>query len=82
MGDAGEGVDNGWIGGHTSGDLYGDIHLRLEGPLANPRYSALLTGTVHGDIYLNFSSTGTYDTSFTNGEKRTAPPWRDPMPPP
>lgn len=69
----GEGVssDNGWIGGHTSGDLYGDIHLRLaEGAIGKSTvFGTVNGGTVHGDIYLEFSSsTGTYDTSFTNGE--------------
>ncbi|WP_354833539.1 autotransporter domain-containing protein [Akkermansia muciniphila] len=69
----GEGIssNNGWIGGHTSGDLYGDIHLRLaEGAIGKSTVFGVVNGgTVHGDIYLEFSSsTGTYDTSFTNGE--------------
>lgn len=69
----GEGIssNNGWIGGHTSGDLYGDIHLRLaEGAIGKSTVFGVVNGgTVHGNIYLEFSSsTGTYDTSFTNGE--------------
>lgn len=69
----GEGIssNNGWIGGHTSGDLYGDIHLRLaEGAIGKSTVFGVVNGgAVHGDIYLEFSSsTGTYDTSFTNGE--------------
>ncbi len=69
----GEGIssNNGWIGGHTSGDLYGDIHLRLaEGAIGKSTvFGVVNAGTVYGDIYLEFSSsTGTYDTSFTSGE--------------
>lgn len=69
----GKGVSsaNGWIGGHTSGDLFGDIHLRLaEGAVGKSTvFGVVNAGTVHGDIYLEFSSsTGTYDTSFTMGE--------------
>lgn len=68
---AGTSSDNGWIGGHTTGDLYGDIHLRLaEGAIGKSTvFGVVNAGTVHGDIYLEFSSsTGVYDTSFTTGE--------------
>lgn len=61
---------NGWIGGHTSGDLYGNIHLCLaEGAIGKSTvFGVVNAGTVHGDIYLEFSSsTGVYDTSFTTG---------------
>lgn len=69
----GEGINttNGWIGGHTTGDLYGDMHLRMaEGAIGKSTvFGVVNAGTVHGDIYLEFSSsTGTYDISFTNGE--------------
>lgn len=69
----GEGVvsNNGWIGGHTSGDLYGNINLRFaEGSIGKSTvFGAVNAGTVHGDIYLEFSSsTGNFDTSFTAGE--------------
>lgn len=69
----GEGVisDNGWIGGHTSDDLYGDINLRFaEGSIGKSTvFGTVNAGTVHGDIYLEFSSsTGNFDTSFTAGE--------------
>lgn len=69
----GEGVvsNNGWIGGHTSGDLYGNINLRFaEGSIGKSTvFGAVNAGTVHGDIYLEFSSsTGNFDTSFTVGE--------------
>lgn len=59
---------NGYIGGHTSGNLYGNIHLCLaEGAIGNSTvFGVVNAGTVHGDIYLEFSSsTGVYDTSFT-----------------
>lgn len=68
---AGTSSANGWIGGHTRGDLYGDIHLRLaEGAIGKSTvFGVVNAGTVHGDIYLEFSSsTGVYDTSFTTGE--------------
>lgn len=68
---AGTSSANGWIGGHTTGDLYGDIHLRLaEGAIGKSTvFGVVNAGTVHGDIYLEFSSsTGVYDTSFTTGE--------------
>lgn len=68
----GEGVKTtGWSAGHTTGDLYGDINVRFaEGALGGSTlFGVVNAGTVHGDIYLEFSSsTGTYDTSFTNGE--------------
>lgn len=63
--------NNGWIGGHTSGDLYGNINLRFaEGSIGKSTvFGAVNAGTVHGDIYLEFSSsTGNFDTSFTAGE--------------
>lgn len=68
---AGTSSTNGWIGGHTSGDLYGDVHLLLaEGAIGKSTvFGAVNANTVHGDIYLEFSSSaGTYDTSFTTGE--------------
>ena len=69
---AGTSSANGWIGGHTTGDLYGDIHLRLaEGAIGKSTVFGVVNAEsyVHGDIYLEFSpSTGVYDTSFTTGE--------------
>lgn len=66
----GEGVSfTGWLGGHTSGDLYGDINMRLaEGVTGKSTiFGVVNAGTVYGDIYLEFSSeAGTYDISFTN----------------
>ena len=63
----GEGVssDNGWIGGDTSGDLYGDIDLRLAegaiGKIHGIRHCERGHG-IHGDIYLEVScSTGAYE---------------------
>lgn len=59
------------VGGHTSGDLYGNINLRFaEGSIGKSTvFGAVNAGTVHGDIYLEFSSsTGNFDTSFTAGE--------------
>lgn len=65
----GEGVSfTGWLGGHTSGDLYGDINMRLaEGVTGKSTiFGVVNAGTVYGDIYLEFSSeAGTYDISFT-----------------
>ncbi|MFR1411601.1 MAG: hypothetical protein ACLSUW_04415 [Akkermansia sp.] len=68
---AGTSSTNGWIGGHTTGDLYGDINLRFaEGSIGKSTvFGTVNAGTVHGDIYLEFSSsTGNFDTSFTAGE--------------
>lgn len=81
----GEGVssDNGWIGGHTSGDLYGDTTCAWrKGPLANPRYSALLTGAPSTGIFTWNSPPppGPMTPPSPTG-RRTAPPWREPMPP-
>lgn len=60
----------GWTGGHTSGEFYGDIHLRFaEGSIGKATvFGAVNAGTIHGDIYLEFSSsTSVFDTSFTKG---------------
>lgn len=53
---AGTSSTNGWIGGHTTGDLYGDIHLRLaEGAIGKSTvFGVVNAGTVHGDIYPEF----------------------------
>lgn len=62
--------DNGWIGGHTTGDLHGNIHLRFsEGAIGKSTvFGSVNAGSVHGNIYLEFSSsTGSFDTSFTSG---------------
>lgn len=66
----GEGVSfTGWLGGHTSGDLYGDINMRLaEGVTGKSTiFGVVNADTVYGDIYLEFSSeAGIYDISFTS----------------
>ncbi|UQT45581.1 hypothetical protein M5E88_05000 [Akkermansia muciniphila] len=81
---AGTSSANGWIGGHTTGDLYGDIHLRLaEGAIGKSTvFGVVNAGTVHGDIYLNSPHPPGFTILPSPPEKRTAPPWRAPMPPP